>query len=160
MLTPDSETRTVLTPVSGTRNGNNAAGLSQAAKDVADHAKYAIAKLVARARGARAEAGRSPRSQPGSAWVPGAVIFAFFGLFAFLLATAAAPALTLVMSPWLALLIMFAVVTARSPPRSGFLAVGAIKKGTPPVPEQAIPRGEADHGRVEALMPDGERDGR
>ena len=62
-------------------------------------------------------------------------IFAFFGL-AFLLATAAA-ALTLVMSPLLALRIMFAVVTAIAA-MLGFLAVGAIKKGTPPVPEQAI----------------------
>jgi uncharacterized membrane protein YqjE len=65
----------------------------------------------------------------------GAAIFAVFGLgFAF--ATIAA-ALATFLSTWLALLIVtlglfaFAAIL-------GVLALGKIKKGTPPVPEQAI----------------------
>jgi hypothetical protein len=65
----------------------------------------------------------------------GAALFAFFA-FAFLLATVTAAIATAV-STWLALLI----VTAGLFVLVGVLAalgIGAIRKGTPPVPEQAI----------------------
>lgn len=65
----------------------------------------------------------------------GAVVFGVFAL-AFLLATVAA-ALATFLSTWLALLIVtlgLLVLTAVL----GLLAVTKIKKGTPPLPEQAI----------------------
>jgi membrane protein implicated in regulation of membrane protease activity len=65
----------------------------------------------------------------------GAAVFAVFGL-AFLFATIAA-ALATFLATWLALLIVtlgLLLLTAVL----GMLAVGRIKKGTPPVPEQAI----------------------
>lgn len=64
-----------------------------------------------------------------------AAVFAFFGL-GFLFSTIAA-GLATVVSTWLALLIVtlgLFVVTAIL----GLLGVAKIKKGTPPVPEQAI----------------------
>jgi membrane protein implicated in regulation of membrane protease activity len=63
---------------------------------------------------------------------------AIFGLFAlgFALATAAA-ALALVLDTWLALLIVFGALFLLALVL-GLLARGRIKRGTPPVPEQAI----------------------
>lgn len=69
----------------------------------------------------------------------GLAIFAGVILFfavAFGLATAAA-ALALVVDTWLALLIMFALLLLVALVL-GLVAVRMIKKGTPPVPEQAI----------------------
>ena len=65
----------------------------------------------------------------------GAAIFGLFGL-AFVFATIAA-ALATFLATWLALLIvtLFLFVLAGA---LGVLALGRIKKGTPPVPEQAI----------------------
>ena len=71
----------------------------------------------------------------GAGLAIGAGVILFFAV-AFGLATAAA-ALALVVDWWLALLIMFVLlllVTAVL----GLVAVRMIKKGTPPVPEQAI----------------------
>jgi membrane protein implicated in regulation of membrane protease activity len=71
----------------------------------------------------------------GAGLAIGAGVILFFAV-AFGLATAAA-ALALVVDWWLALLIMFVLlllVTAVL----GLMAVRMIKKGTPPVPEQAI----------------------
>jgi hypothetical protein len=61
-----------------------------------------------------------------------------FGLFAlgFGLATVAA-ALSLVVPAWLALLIVFGALVLLSVILL-FVGLGAIRKGTPPVPEQAI----------------------
>ena len=63
---------------------------------------------------------------------------AFFGLFGigFLLAAAAA-ALATAISTWLALLLVGAGLFLLAG-LLGMLALGRIKKGTPPVPEQAI----------------------
>jgi uncharacterized membrane protein YqjE len=65
----------------------------------------------------------------------GAAVFAFYGL-GFLFATIAA-ALATAMSTWLAILIvtlgLFVIAAIL-----GFIGLNRIKKGTPPVPEQAI----------------------
>ena len=67
-----------------------------------------------------------------------AVGAALFGLFmlGFLFATIAAALATFV-STWLALLIVTAILLVLAG-TLGVLALGRIKKGTPPVPEQAI----------------------
>jgi hypothetical protein len=65
----------------------------------------------------------------------GAAIFGLF-MLGFLFATVAA-ALAIVLSTWLALLIVTAILGALAG-LLGVLALGSIKKGTPPVPEQAI----------------------
>jgi Putative Actinobacterial Holin-X, holin superfamily III len=65
----------------------------------------------------------------------GAALFALFGL-GFLLAAAAA-ALATAISTWLAILIVGAGLFLLAG-LLGVLAIGRIKKGTPPVPEQAI----------------------
>jgi uncharacterized protein YneF (UPF0154 family) len=57
-------------------------------------------------------------------------------MLGFLLATIAA-ALATFLSTWLALLIVTVALLGLSG-TLGLLAVGRIKKGTPPVPEQAI----------------------
>jgi Putative Actinobacterial Holin-X, holin superfamily III len=108
-------------------------GVGEAAKQVADHAK-ALVNLELEL------AGLELRRKLGSLGlgIGLGVGAALFGLFAlgFLLAAAAA-ALALFLSVWLALLIVgvFLLLTA------GLLAklgLGRIKRGTPPVPEQAI----------------------
>jgi apolipoprotein N-acyltransferase len=71
----------------------------------------------------------------GIALAVGAALFGLF-MIGFLVATIAA-ALATFLATWLALLIVtvaLLVLTAMC----GMLAVGRIKKGTPPVPEQAI----------------------
>jgi hypothetical protein len=71
----------------------------------------------------------------GLGMLVGAALFAFFAL-GFALATVAA-ALAIVLDTWLALLIvtggLFLLVGAL-----GFLGLASIRKGTPPVPKQAI----------------------
>jgi uncharacterized membrane protein YqjE len=108
-------------------------GVGEAAKHVADHAKALVGlelelaslelkrKLVALGLG-----------------IGLAIGAALFGLFAlgFLLATAAA-ALALFLPTWLALLIV-AVVLLLVAGVLAALGLGRIKRGTPPVPEQAI----------------------
>src|SRR3954452_14252210 len=121
MHTPETET--------GMRNG----GVGAAAKDVADHAS-AIAKLELELAGL--ELKRKVASLgTGIGMGVGAALFAVFGL-GFLFATIAA-ALATFLSTWLAILIvtLFLFVVAAV---LGMLALRAIRKGTPPVPEQAI----------------------
>jgi hypothetical protein len=65
----------------------------------------------------------------------GAGVFLLF-MLGFALATAAA-ALALVVSTWLALLIVTGVLLVLAGVL-GFLGITALAKGTPPVPEQAI----------------------
>jgi hypothetical protein len=71
----------------------------------------------------------------GAGLAIGAGVILFFAV-AFGLATAAA-ALALVVDWWLALLIMFVLLLLVAAVL-GLVAVRMIKKGTPPVPEQAI----------------------
>jgi hypothetical protein len=113
------------------RNGNHSVGA--AAKEVADHAS-AIGRLELEL--ASLELKRKAVSLGiGAGLGAGAGVFAVFGL-TFALATVAA-ALSLLMPVWAALLIMtgcmFLVAGI-----TGVLALGRFRRGTPPVPEQAI----------------------
>ena len=124
MRTPVSEPPTV-----PQTNG----GVGGAAKSVAEHAS-AIARLEIEL--ATFELKKKVAALGiGIGLGVGAAIFALFGL-GFVFATIAA-ALATFLSTWLALLIvtlgLFVLAGAL-----GVLALGKIKKGTPPVPEQAI----------------------
>jgi Flp pilus assembly protein TadB len=108
-------------------------GLGQAAKRVAEHAS-ALARL-------ELELAQLELKRKAAALGLGAglgVTAALFGLFAlgFGLAAAAA-ALALVVSTWLALLIVFGALLLLSG-LLGVLALGRLRRGTPPVPEQAL----------------------
>ena len=117
-------------PTHGTeRNGS----LGGAAKQVAEHAS-ALARLELEL--AKLELGRKVAALGiGIGRGLGAALFALFAL-GFLFAAAAA-ALATAISTWLALLLvglgLFLLAGL-----AGMLAVGRIKKGTPPGPEQAI----------------------
>ncbi len=108
-------------------------GLGGAAKLVADKASSIVRLELALAA---AELKKKLRALGlGIAMLAGAAVFVVFGL-GFGLATIAA-ALANVFSTWLALLI----VTGGLFVLAGMLAVlgiGRVKKGTPPLPEQAI----------------------
>ena len=120
MPTPETETST---------NG----GLGSAAKHVAEHAS-ALARLELEL--AKLELGRKVASLGlGIGLGLGSALFALF-MLGFLLAAAAA-ALATAMSTWLALLVVALGLFAMTA-LLGALALGRIKKGTPPVPEQAI----------------------
>jgi putative superfamily III holin-X len=114
---------------SATANG----GLGSAAKQVAEHAS-ALARLELEL--AKLEIGRKVAALGlGIVLGLGAALFALF-MIGFLLAAAAA-ALTTVVATWLALLLVglgLLFLTGLL----GMLALGRIKKGTPPVPQQAI----------------------
>lgn len=108
-------------------------GLGQAAKRVADHAS-ALARLELEL--AQLELKRKATALGfGAGLAIGAGIFALFAL-GFGLAAAAA-ALALVVSTWLALLIVFGSLLLLAG-LLGILALGRLRRGTPPVPEQAI----------------------
>jgi hypothetical protein len=112
------------------RNGH---GLGGAAKAVAERAST-IAKLELElaALELKRKVGSLTR---GVGLGVGAAIIGFFAL-TFLLAAAAA-ALALVLATWLALLIMFSILLLVAG-ALGLLSVRAIRKATPPLPEQAI----------------------
>jgi hypothetical protein len=108
-------------------------GVGPAAKEVAEHAST-LARLELEL--AALELKRKIAALGiGIGLVAGAGVFLLFAL-GFGLAAGAA-ALTLVVSTWLALLIvfgallLFALVLA-------FVGLGAVKRGAPPVPEQAV----------------------
>ena len=108
-------------------------GLGGAAKQVAEHAS-ALAHLEIEL--AKLELGRKVAALGiGIGLGLGAALFALFAL-GFLLAAAAA-ALATAISTWLALLLV-GVGLFLLAGLLGMLAIGRIKKGTPPVPEQAI----------------------
>jgi hypothetical protein len=109
------------------------AGLGGAAKAVADRAR-SIVRLELQL--AATELKRKVAALGiGIGMLVGAALFGFFAL-AFALATVAA-AIATVLSTWLALLIvtggLFLLVGALAT-----LGIGALRKGAPPVPEQAI----------------------
>jgi len=116
-----------------TRVTDDHPGLGASAKDVAEHASSLVRLELELAS---LELKRKVTALAfGIGFGVGAAIFAFFGLgFAF--ATIAA-ALATFLSTWLALLIvtlgLFALAGIL-----GVLAMSKIRKGTPPVPEQAI----------------------
>jgi hypothetical protein len=108
-------------------------GVGGAAKSVAEHAS-AIARLEIEL--AAFELKKKVMALGiGIGMGVGAAIFGLFGL-GFVFATIAA-ALATFLSTWLALLVvtLFLFLLAGL---LGVLALGKIKKGTPPVPEQAI----------------------
>jgi len=117
----------------GTETANGGGGVGGAAKLVAEHAS-SIAKLELEL--ATLELKKKAMSFGlGIALAVGAALFGLF-MLGFAFATLAA-ALATFFSTWLALLIvtLFLGVLAGL---LGLLALGRIKKGSPPVPEQAI----------------------
>jgi hypothetical protein len=118
------------TPVSEQQTNG---GVGGAAKSVAEHAS-AIARLEIELAAFELKK-KVTALAVGIGMGVGAAIFGLFGL-GFVFATIAA-ALATFLATWLALLIvtlgLFAVAGLL-----GVLALGKIKKGTPPVPEQAI----------------------
>ncbi len=118
------------TPETDTRNGP---GVGAAAKQVAEHAS-ALARLEMELAGL--ELKRKVASLGiGIGLAVGAAIFGLFAL-GFALATVAAAFATF-MPTWLALLIVFGILLLVTIVL-GLLALGRIKRGTPPVPQQAI----------------------
>ena len=108
-------------------------GVGPAAKEVAEHAST-LARLELEL--ATLELKRKVAALGlGIGLLIGAGVFMLFGL-GFALAAGAA-ALALVVSTWLALLIVFGALVLFA----GLLALlglGRVKRGTPPVPEQAV----------------------
>jgi uncharacterized membrane protein YqjE len=125
MPTPVSESATMVQQTNG--------GVGGAAKSVAEHAS-SIARLEIELAALELKK-KVTALAVGIGMGLGAAVFAVFGL-AFVFATIAA-ALATFLATWLALLIvtlgLFALAGVL-----GVLALGKIKKGSPPVPEQAI----------------------
>jgi hypothetical protein len=119
------------TPVSSERATNG--GLGPAAKHVAEHAS-SIARLEIELAALELKK-KVVALGLGIALALGAAVFALF-MLGFLFATIAAVLATF-LSTWLALLIVTVALLALSA-TLGLLAVHRFKKGTPPVPEQAI----------------------
>ena len=115
-----------------TSNGRSPS-VSAAAKDVAEHAK-SLVRLELELAGL--EVKRKLRSLAlGIALLVGAVVLGLFGL-GFALATVVAAFATF-LSTWLALLVVAGGVLVLAGLLAG-VARAALRKGTPPVPEQAI----------------------
>ena len=113
------------------RNGDT--GLGAAAGRVADHARRLVALELELAR---AELKRKVGAMAlGLGLAAGAAVFALLGVV--LLVATVAAALALVLPVWAAVLIVggAALLLAGI---LGAAAVSALKRGTPPVPEQAI----------------------
>ncbi len=117
------------TPATEHYNG----GVGTAAKQVAEHAG-AIARLEAELAGLELKK-KVTALGVGIGLAAGAALFAVFTTgFAF--ATVAAAFATF-LPTWLALLAVTGILLLGSA-LLGFLALGRIRKGTPPVPEQAL----------------------
>jgi hypothetical protein len=108
-------------------------GLGGAAKSVAEHAS-AIAKLELELAGLELK-GKVAALGVGIGLVVGAAVFGLF-MLGFLFATIAA-ALATFLPTWLSLLIVALFLGALAAVL-GLIGLGRIKKGSPPVPEQAI----------------------
>lgn len=117
------------TPAAERANG----GVGGAAKRVAEHAS-AIAKLELELAGLELKK-KVTSLGIGVGLAVGAAVFAFF-MVGFLFATVAA-ALATFLATWLALLIVTAFL-ALMVVVLGLTGVSRIKKGSPPVPKQAI----------------------
>ena len=116
-----------------TRAGENGRSVGTAVKDVADHAKRVVNLELELAK---LELKRKVVALGlGIAFAVGAGLFAVFGL-GFAWATVAAAFATF-LPTWLALLIVTGILFGLAGVL-GILALGRIKRGTPPVPEQAI----------------------
>ena len=135
------------TPAASVKPTEHRAGVGGAAKQVAEHAS-SLAKLELEL------AGLELKQKVGSLGAGigvgvGAALLALFAL-GFLFATIAA-ALSIVLDTWLALLLVTAGLLSLAG-LLGLLALRRIKKGTPPVPEQAIREAKLT---TEALRSDG-----
>lgn len=108
-------------------------GVGTAAKQVAEHAST-LAKLELELAGLELKK-KAGALGAGVGLGVGAALVALYAL-GFLFATAAA-ALALLVDTWLALLIVTLALFALAA-TLGLLARSRIRKGTPPVPEQAI----------------------
>ena len=117
------------TPAAEVRNG----GLGGAAKQVAEHAS-ALAKLELELAGLELKQ-KVGNLGAGVGLGIGAAVVALYAV-GFLLATVVA-ALAIVLDTWLALTIVTASLLAIAA-ILGLTALRRIKRGTPPVPEQAI----------------------
>ena len=131
-----------------TRAAENGRSVGAAAKDVADHAKRVV--------GLELELAKLEVTKKVAALGIGiglGVGAAIFGLFAlgFAFATVAAVLATF-LSTWLSLLIVTAILFVLAG-LLGVLALTRIKRGTPPVPEQAIQEAKLT---AEALKTDGD----
>ena len=135
------------TPVASAKATEHKVGVGGAAKQVAEHAS-SLAKLELEL------AGLELKQKVGSlgAGLGLGIGAALLGLYAlgFLFATIAV-ALAIVVDTWLALLLVTAGLLALAG-LLGLLALRRIKKGTPPVPEQAIREAKLT---TEALRSDG-----
>ena len=128
-------------------DGHQTRGLGTAVKEVAERAS-AIVRLELEL--AALELKRKIVALGlGIAFAVGAVIFLVF-MLAFAFATVAA-ALATAMSTWLALLVTTGILLVLAAVL-GVLALSKIRKGTPPVPEQAIREAKLT---TEALKSDG-----
>lgn len=128
-------------------DGRHAPGLGTAVKEVAERAS-AIVRLELEL--ATMEVQRKIKSLGlGIVFAIAAAVFLVF-VIGFAYATAAA-ALATVMPTWAALLVVTGILLLKAAV-CGFLAVNRIKKGTPPVPEQAIREAKLT---TEALKSDG-----
>ncbi len=108
-------------------------GVGTATKQVVDHVKTLVALEVELAK---LELGRKLGALGlGIGLVAGAAVFGVFAL-AFLFATIAA-ALATFLPTWLALLIVALVLLAVTAVL-GLVGLARVRRGTPPVPEQAI----------------------
>lgn len=114
-----------------TGNGNHKLGT--VAKQVAEHAS-ALTRLEVELASLELKS-KVVSLGVGVGLAAGAAVFALVGL-AFALATITA-AIALVVSVWLALLIMTGALFLVAGV-AGVLAVGRLRRGTPPVPEEAI----------------------
>src|SRR6476661_4056894 len=129
MPTPITDSRTAVTPTPPAQNG----GLGGAAKSVAEHAS-AIFRLELELAGLELKAKVTALSV-GIALVVAAAVFGLF-MLGWLFATATA-GLETFLPTWLSLLIVTLFLGALAA-LLAYLGINRIKKGTPPVPEQAI----------------------
>jgi len=121
------------TPTTERPAQNGDAGVGAAAKNVAEHAS-AIARLEMQLAALELKQ-KVATLGVGIGMLVGAALFGFF-LLALLLATVVA-LLDLVMPVWAALLVTAGIVLLVAAVL-GLLGLRAVKKATPPVPEQAI----------------------
>jgi hypothetical protein len=133
MPTPVTDGRATPTSTPASTPQTQNGGLGGAAKSVAEHAS-AIAKLELELAGLELK-GKVAVLGVGIGLVVGAAVFGLFAL-GWLFATATA-GLDTFLSTWLSLLIVTLVLGAVAAVL-GLVGLSRIKKGTPPVPEQAI----------------------